>query len=81
MKKGTLIFRNFMSLAVFAALTFFAFTSCREEKAKTETVIIEKPIEQPKAEEKDGTSISVDGDGVEFSTKSGDNKTEVSIKD
>ena len=81
MKKGTLILRKFMSLAVFATLIFFAFTSCREEKAKTETVIIEKPVEQPKTEDKDGTSISVDGDGVEFSTKSGDNETEITIKD
>ncbi|PKQ46693.1 hypothetical protein [Confluentibacter flavum] len=81
MKKGTLIFSKFLSLAVFATLIFSAFTSCREEKAKTETVIIEKPVEQPKAEEKDGTSISVDGDGVEYSNKSGDNKTEITIKD
>lgn len=69
-----------MSFGVFAALIIFAFTSCREDKAKTETIIIEKPVEKPKAEEKDGTSISVDGDGVEFSTQSGNNKTEVKIK-
>lgn len=81
MKKGTLILGNFMSFAIFITLIFFAFTSCRDEKAKTETVIIEKPVEQPKTEDKDGTSLSVDGEGVEFSTKSGDKETEISIKE
>ena len=81
MKKRTLILGNFLSFAIFAALVLFAFTSCREEKPKTETVIIEKPVEAPKAEESDGTSLSVDSDGVEFSTKDGKKKTEVIIKD
>ena len=57
--------------------------SCREEK--TEKIIIEKQVEAPKVEkvkekEADGTSIKVDNDGVEFSTKKGNNKTEVNIK-
>ncbi|MGE5944215.1 MAG: hypothetical protein ACM31G_07745, partial [Flavobacteriales bacterium] len=70
-----------------ARVMFFAFTSCREEKGKTETVIIEKPVEKsqpeekPKTEESDGTSLSVDGEGVEFSTKNGDNETDISIKE
>ena len=52
----------------------------KKEKAKTETIIIEKQVESPKAEESDGTSLSVGGDGVEFSTKDGAKKTEVIIK-
>jgi hypothetical protein len=82
MKKRTLTPRNFISFTIFILLMFFALTGCREEKEKTETVIIEKPVEQPKAaEEGDGTSLSVDGEGVEFSTKKGDNKTDISIKE
>ena len=80
MKKGTLILGNFISLAIFATIILLSFTSCREEKAKTETVIIEKPVEAPKAEENEGTSLKVDGDGVEFSTKDGKKKTEITIK-
>jgi hypothetical protein len=85
MKKRILTPRNFISFTIFMLLVFFAFTGCREEKEKTETVIIEKPVEKPvekpKAEEGDGTSLSVDGEGVEFSTKDGDKKTEISIKE
>ena len=71
MKKVTLIF---VSLAILAMV------SCREEKAKTETIIIEKQVDTPKAEESDGTSLSVGKEGVEFSTKDGASKTEVIIK-
>ena len=71
MKKGTLILGNFISFAIFATIILLSFTSCREEKAKTETIIIEKQVETPKAKESDGTSLKVDGDGVEFSTKDG----------
>ncbi|MEN3322544.1 hypothetical protein VP395_02275 [Mariniflexile soesokkakense] len=81
MKKRTLILGNFISFAIFATIILLAFTSCREEKAKTETVVIEKQVEAPKAEENDGTSLKVDGDGVEFSTKDGKKKTEITIKD
>lgn len=80
MKKGTLILGNFISFAIFTTIILLSFTSCREEKAKTETVIIEKPVEAPKAEENEGTSLKVDGDGVEFSTKDGKKKTEITIK-
>ncbi|MFD0835479.1 hypothetical protein ACFQ0I_06895 [Mariniflexile aquimaris] len=44
MKKGTLILGNFISFAIFATIILLAFTSCREEKAKTETVIIENRL-------------------------------------
>ena len=87
MKKRTLIIGNFISFALFATLLFLAITSCREEKPKTQTVIIEKPVETPKPvaapkeKESDGTSLSVGKDGVEFSTKKGAKKTEVIIKE
>lgn len=79
MKKGTFLIGNIMSFTIFAALIIFSVTSCREEKTK-ETVIIEKQVETPKAKE-DGTSLKVGSDGVEFSTKKGDKKTEITIKD
>lgn len=81
MKKRTLIMGNIMSFAIFVSLIFFAVTSCREEKAKTETIIIEKQVETPKAKESNGTSLKLDSDGVEFSTKKGAKKTEIIIKD
>ena len=68
---------------VIASLVILASLSCKEQKEeptvieKTETIVVEKEV-QP---ENDGTSISVDKDGVEFSTKDGNNKTEVEIKD
>ncbi|KIX22598.1 hypothetical protein SY27_01875 [Flavobacterium sp. 316] len=66
-----------------ACLALLANLSCKEQKEeptveKTETVVIEKETEPS---ESDGTSISIDKDGVEFSSKSGENKTEVEIKD
>ncbi|WP_445732019.1 hypothetical protein [Mariniflexile sp.] len=77
MKKGTLTLGRFINYVILAVLVIFAVTSCREEKPKTETVIIEKQ----KEEGSDGTSLSVGKDGVEFSSKKGDKKTEVIIKD
>lgn len=76
MKKVTLIL---------ASLAIFTSVSCKESKdeatvVEKETVIVEKET-APVAEENDGTSISVNSDGVEFSTKDGDNKTEVEVKD
>lgn len=76
MKKVTLIV---------ASLAIFAFVSCKENQdeatvVEKETVIVEKEA-APAVEENDGTSISVDKDGVEFSTKDGDKKTEVEVKD
>ena len=69
---------------IIASLVILASLSCKEQKEeptvveKTETVVIEKEA-QP--EENDGTSISINKDGVEFSTKDGENKSEVEIKD
>lgn len=71
MKKVTLVLVSF---------AIFTIIGCREEKAKTETIIIEKQVEAPKAKESDGTSLKVDSDGVEFSSKKGTKKTEVIIK-
>ncbi len=68
---------------IIASLVILASLSCKEQKEepivfeKTETIVIEKEVEP----ENDGTSISVDKDGVEFSSKDGNNKTEVEIKD
>jgi uncharacterized protein YcfL len=69
---------------ILASLTVMICTSCKEnpEKSVEKTIIIEKKeatVVQPK-EDKDGTSISIDSKGVDFSTKDGDNKTKVEIK-
>lgn len=76
MKKVTLIL---------ASLAIFATVSCKDKEetvVEKETVVVEKEVDSPPAEEEtDGTSISVNKDGVEFSTKDGDNKTEVEVKD
>lgn len=72
MKKVTLILAGF---------TLLAFASCKEQKEEPDTVVIEKEVPAPAAteEEADGTSLSIGSDGVEFSTKDGDNKTEIDI--
>lgn len=72
MKKVTLIF---------ASITMLFLTSCNDKKEVVEkTVVIEKEAAAPTVEEEnDGTSINVSEDGVEFSTKDGENKTEVDI--
>lgn len=67
MKKVTILLASIAMLAV---------VSCGEKKEK-ETIIIEKQAESPK--ESDGTSLSIGNDGIEFSTKDGDKKTEVKI--
>ncbi|WP_320815546.1 hypothetical protein [Flavobacterium sp.] len=74
MKKVTLIF---------ATISIMIFASCNDKKEVTEeTVIIETEAAAPAVEEEgDGTSLSINNDGVEFSTKDGDNKVEVEIDD
>jgi hypothetical protein len=77
MKKVTLIFTT---------ISIMLFVSCNDKKEATkETVIIEKEApaapEKGKEENKNGTSLSISNDGVEFSTKEGDNKIEVEIDD
>jgi uncharacterized protein YcfL len=69
---------------ILASLTLMFLTSCKEQTDKTtdNTVIIEKNSEteaQP-AEKSDGTSLSIDNEGVDFSTKDGSTNTEVSVK-
>ena len=71
MKRITLILVGFI---MFTAL------SCRDEKAKSETIIIEKQVETPKAKASEGTSLSIDKNGVEFSTKDGAKKTDITIE-
>ncbi|WP_130734636.1 hypothetical protein [Flavobacterium sp. J27] len=67
---------------IIASLVILASVSCKEQNEepqvveKTETVVIEKE-KQP--EENDGTSLSISSDGVEYSNKDGENKTEVDI--
>lgn len=85
MTKKTFILRNHISFMIFASIIFLSVFSCREEKPKTETIIIEKqvekPVEQPKAEDSDGTSININKEGVGFSSKNGKKKTEINIGD
>ena len=74
MKKVTLIL---------ASVAMMLFASCKEESEKTteKTVVIEKnETEAAPAGETDGTSLSIDKDGVDFSTKDGTNKTEIEVK-
>jgi carbon starvation protein CstA len=73
MKKVTLIL---------ASISIMIIAACNDKKEITEkTVIIEKEATTPaEDEENDGTSLSISNDGVEFSTKNGDNKTEVEIE-
>lgn len=65
--------------------TISAFVACKEDKVEPQiiekTTIIEKEVEAPAQEKEDGTSISIDKDGVEFSNKKGDKNTEVKIND
>ncbi len=70
---------------ILASLAIFATISCKDNQEEAtvvekETVIIEQEP-APATEQNDGTSISIDKDGVEFSTKDGDKKTEVEVKD
>lgn len=68
---------------IIASLAVLAFVSCKDEpKDEPTTIVVEQPAtDTPTAEESDGTSLSIDKDGVEFSTKDGDKKTEVEVKD
>lgn len=68
-----------------AVFTITAFVACKENKDEPQvienTTVIEKEVAAPVEEDPNGTSVSIDKNGVEFSTKSGDNKTEIKIKD
>ncbi|CAM4145341.1 hypothetical protein FLAN108750_12575 [Flavobacterium antarcticum] len=77
-----------LTLSMFAIM---ALVSCKKEETvvtpapETETEVVVLPPPPPPAPveevEKDGTSISVGKDGVEVSTKDGDNKTVIDVKD
>lgn len=73
-------------------LSVVAFVSCKKEvippppPPPVPQVIVAPPPPPPppapvKEVEKDGTSISVGSDGVEVSTKNGDKKTVIDVKD
>lgn len=81
MKKATILI---------ASLALFSVLSCKDKNEKTteestqviektNTLVIEKSADTVKTENPDGTSISVDKNGVEFSTKDGSTETEVNI--
>ena len=68
--------------------TISAFVACKESKDETKviekTTVIEKEVEVPapeKPEKEDGTSFSIDEDGVEFSNKKGENSTEIKVNE
>lgn len=72
-------------------LSVVAFVSCKKEvmppppPPAPEVIVAPPPPPPPPAPvkevEKDGTSISVGSDGVEVSTKNGNNKTVIDVKD
>jgi len=69
------------------SLSASAFLACKENKVepqiieKTTIIEKEKEVEVPAPEKENGTSINIDKDGVEFSTKKGEKKTEIKIND
>ncbi|WP_432670974.1 hypothetical protein [Flavobacterium sp. SM2513] len=72
----------------FNMLALVALVSCKKDTppppppAPEPQVIVAPPPPPPtKAEESDGTSISVGSDGVEVSTKDGTKKTDINVKD
>jgi hypothetical protein len=66
-------------------LSVMAIVSCKEKEETPDTTTnqtIEVTTEAPQAEENpDGTSISVGTDGVDVSTKNGENKTSVNVSE
>lgn len=66
------------AILMLACLTILVVVGCRDEQPKT--IIVEKQVEKPKVKEGDVTTFSIDKNGVEFSTKKGDNNTKVDIK-
>jgi multidrug efflux pump subunit AcrA (membrane-fusion protein) len=74
-------------LLAFNMLALVALVSCKDETppppppAPEPQVIVTPPPPPPTKEESDGTSISVGSDGVEVSTKDGDKKTVIDVKD
>ena len=72
------------SILILASISMMVFVSCKESTQETteKTVVIEKndtPQPDMSTEESDGTSVSINKNGVDISSKNGDNKTEVEI--
>ena len=72
MKKVTLII---------ATIALLGIVSCKETKEESKTVVVEQEASPAPATEepKEGTSLSVGSDGVEFSTSDGESQTEIDI--
>jgi multidrug efflux pump subunit AcrA (membrane-fusion protein) len=72
-------------------LAVMALVSCKPETApppppvpEPQVIVVQPtppPSAPPKKAEKDGTTISVGSNGVEVSTKKGDKKTVIDVKD
>ena len=74
------------SLLLLAAVSVLAFTSCKEKTDETpDTVVVEKTTEtqfvvpDTVTTESNGTTINVNKNGAEYSTKDGENKTAVEV--
>jgi multidrug efflux pump subunit AcrA (membrane-fusion protein) len=72
----------------FSMLLVMALTSCKKEVpppippvAEPQVIVVPPPPAPVKVEDKDGTTIRVGSDGVEISTKEGDKKTVIDVKD
>ena len=76
------------------AVCMIALASCKKETttettetevvptSTTDTVVVEKEVPAaPAPENTDGTSIKVDGNGVDIQSKDGKNSTDVEVKD
>ncbi|BCY29370.1 hypothetical protein [Flavobacterium okayamense] len=70
MKKVTLII---------ATIAMLGIVSCKETKEESKTVVVEQEAAPATEEPKEGTSLSVGSDGVEFSTNDGESQTEIDI--
>lgn len=70
-----------MKKIILPAILCLALAACGGEK-KEENKAAEQPAQTKTkdTEQKDGTSINIDNNGVSVQTKDGENKTNVSIK-
>lgn len=80
------------SAIILGVITIMAFASCKKEVTEetevvapaADTTVIVKEVQADtvtvKTEDPDGTSVSVNGDGVSVDSKDGKNKTAVSVK-
>jgi multidrug efflux pump subunit AcrA (membrane-fusion protein) len=76
-------------VVAFSMLLVMVFASCKKEVPpppppvpEPQVIVVPPPPPAPAKEvDKDGTTISVGSDGVEISTKEGDKKTVIDVKD